>query len=69
MEEILHSTSSNPRADYSGQIEMKAGDTITFAVGYGKNKTHFGDTTGLFAKIVLQPEGGHKGGRSERQHK
>jgi hypothetical protein len=44
---------SHATADYSGQVEMKAGDTITFAVGYGKNKTNFGDTTGLFAQVNL----------------
>ncbi len=42
-----------PSAQYSGQVAMKADETITFAVGYGKNKTHFGDTTGLFARVVL----------------
>ena len=44
---------TNPTAKYSAQVGMKANDTITFAVGYGKNKTHFGDTTGLFSQIVL----------------
>ena len=44
---------ASPTAAYSGQIEMKASDTVTFAVGYGKNKTNSGDTTGLFARIVL----------------
>jgi hypothetical protein len=44
---------ASPTAAYSGQIEMKTGDTVTFAVGYGKNKTNSGDTTGLFAKVVL----------------
>jgi len=44
---------ANPTAAYSGQIEMKANDTVTFAVGYGKNKTNSGDTTGLFARVVL----------------
>ena len=44
---------ASPTAEYSGQIEMKANDTVTFAVGYGKNKTNSGDTTGLFARIVL----------------
>jgi len=44
---------SHATAAYSGQVEIKAGDTITFAVGYGKNKTNFGDTTGLFAQIKL----------------
>jgi hypothetical protein len=44
---------ASPTAAYSGQIELKANDTITFAVGYGKNKTHYGDTTGLFARVIL----------------
>jgi hypothetical protein len=44
---------ANPTASYSGQIQLKANDTVTFAVGYGKNKTNSGDTTGLFAQIVL----------------
>ena len=47
---------SNPRADYSGQMYLKANDRITFAVGYGKNKTNYGDTTGLSVRIVLLPE-------------
>jgi hypothetical protein len=46
---------TSPAATYSGQIELKANDTVTFAVGYGKNKTNSGDTTGLFARIVLLP--------------
>ena len=44
---------ANPTAEYSGQLEMKANDTVTFAVGYGKNKTNSGDTTGLFARVIL----------------
>jgi hypothetical protein len=44
---------ASPKAEYSGQIELKANDTVTFAVGYGKNKTNSGDTTGLFARVVL----------------
>jgi len=44
---------SSPTAEYSGRVEMKANDTITFAVGYGKNKTNYCDTTGLFARVVL----------------
>jgi hypothetical protein len=44
---------ANPTASYSGQVELKANDTVTFAVGYGKNKTNSGDTTGLFAQVVL----------------
>jgi hypothetical protein len=44
---------ASPKAAYSGQVALKANDTVTFACGYGKNKTHYGDTTGLFARIVL----------------
>jgi hypothetical protein len=44
---------ASPTAEYSGEVAMKAEETLTFAVGYGKNKTHYGDTTGLFAKVVL----------------
>jgi hypothetical protein len=43
----------SPTAEYSGEVAMRAEETLTFAVGYGKNKTHYGDTTGLFAKVVL----------------
>src|SRR5579862_8347078 len=51
---------ASPTAAYTGQIEMRANDTVTFAVGYGKNKTNSGDTTGLFARLVLlgSTEGG-----------
>ena len=44
---------ASPTASYSGQVELKANDTVTFACGYGRNKTHFSDTTGLFARLVL----------------
>jgi hypothetical protein len=44
---------ASPTAEYSGEIKMKANDTITFAVGYGKDKTNSGDTTGLFARVIL----------------
>jgi hypothetical protein len=50
---------ASPTAQFSGQLEMRANDTVTFAVGYGKNKTNSGDTTGLFAQVVLL---GGKGG-------
>jgi hypothetical protein len=49
---------SNPTAEYSDKITLKANDTITFAIGYGKNKTNSGDTTGLFVRIVLLSETG-----------
>ncbi len=46
---------SDPAASYSGPVALAAGDTIAFAVGYGRNKTHFGDTTSLSAEITLLP--------------
>lgn len=44
-----------PSAEYAATITLKTGDTITFAVGYGKNKTHFNDTTGLIVSIRPKP--------------
>jgi hypothetical protein len=44
---------TNPSVKYSGSVELRVQDTVTFAVGYGKNRTHFNDTTGLVAKITL----------------
>jgi hypothetical protein len=44
---------ANPAASYSGEVDLKAGNTIDVAVGYGKNKAHFCDATGLLAKIRL----------------
>ena len=44
---------SNPAASFDKSIRLQSGDIITFAVGYGTNKTHFGDTSGLSAKITL----------------
>jgi hypothetical protein len=44
---------SSPTAAYYGQANLKAGNTVTFTVGYGKNKTNYGDTTGLIARVVL----------------
>jgi hypothetical protein len=55
---------ANPAASYSGQVRLKAGDTVTFAVGYGKDKTNSSDTTGLFARVVLLA--GAKNGRRIR---
>lgn len=48
------------RAAYSGQVELKENDIVTFAVGYGKNKTHFKDTTGHFAHVTLLLPSGRK---------
>jgi hypothetical protein len=47
---------SNPRAEFSSQMHLEANDRITFAVGYGKNKTNYGDTTGLSVRIELVSE-------------
>jgi hypothetical protein len=44
---------SSPTAEYTGEIKLRAHDIVTFAVGYGKNKTNSCDTTGLFAHVEL----------------
>ncbi len=46
----------SPVASYTGTVQLKRGDALTFAVGYGKNKTHACDTTGLIAKVTLVSE-------------
>ena len=46
---------SSPTAAYTGQVKLKAHDIVTFAVGYGKNKTNSCDTTGLFVHIEPVP--------------
>ena len=48
---------ASPSASYSGKVRLRAKDTVTFAVGYGKNKTNSCDTTGLVAQIHLLPGG------------
>ena len=50
---------ASPKAEYSGQVAMMKDDTITFAIGYGKNKTNSCDTTGLFAQVNADIEGGY----------
>ena len=44
---------SSPTAAYTGEIKLKAHDIVTFAVGYGKNKTNSCDTTGLLVHVEL----------------
>jgi hypothetical protein len=42
---------ANPTAVYAGTVELHAGETIDFAVGYGSNRTHYNDTTGLSVRL------------------
>ena len=44
---------ANPVAVYTGTVKLESGDVVDFAVGYGANRTHYCDTTGLFAKLEL----------------
>jgi hypothetical protein len=46
---------ANPVAEYSGKVTLAKDDTLTFACGYGKNQTHFGDTTGLSVQLRRLP--------------
>ncbi len=55
----FHATEGeNPVTVYAGSVKLEAGDTVDFAVGYGTNRTHYFDTTGLFARLVLGVSGG-----------
>jgi hypothetical protein len=40
-----------PRATYAGTAAARGGDVVVFAVGYGRNGTHFNDTTGLIVRL------------------
>jgi hypothetical protein len=40
-----------PRAVWSGTVVLDHGDVVSFAVGYGPNRTHFNDTTALRARL------------------
>lgn len=57
---------ASPTANYSGQVELKANDTVTFAVGVGKDGMNSGDTTGLLAQVVLVARAKTTEGKSGR---
>lgn len=44
---------SHPVASWSTTLNLKRGDILTFAVGYGSNKTFYNDTTGLMLSIEM----------------
>jgi len=44
---------AHPSTSYENLILLRKNDIITFAVGYGKNKTHYYDTTGLLVAVYL----------------
>jgi hypothetical protein len=48
---------TNPAATFIRDIELAEGDTLIFAVGVGRNGTHFCDTTGLIATITSSRAG------------
>ncbi|HEV8284603.1 MAG TPA: hypothetical protein VGQ09_09840 [Chitinophagaceae bacterium] len=45
-------TGSHPSTTYEADLQLQKNDILTFAVGYGTNKNHFNDTTGLM--IILE---------------
>ena len=55
-----HLEGASPTAAYTGQVKLKGHDIVTFAVGYGKNKTNYCDTTGVFAGVVLVSDAGKR---------
>jgi hypothetical protein len=44
---------NSPATDYVQSLALRSGDVLTFAVGYGSDKTNYNDTTGLFAHLTL----------------
>ena len=45
----------SPTASYRATRALRAGDVLTFAIGFGTNRTHYGDTTGLTVTIRTGP--------------
>lgn len=45
-------TGAHPAAIYEAVLDLNANDILSFAVGYGANKTHYNDTTGLLFFLV-----------------
>jgi hypothetical protein len=43
-------------AAFASGVLLTQGDIISFAVGYGANRDHFADTTGLIATVTPVPE-------------
>jgi hypothetical protein len=46
---------ASPAAAYTEKIALAKDDTLTFACGYGRNQTHYGDTTGLSVQLRRLP--------------
>jgi len=46
-------TGSHPSCSYEGTLQLDADDVVVFAVGYGSNKNHFNDTTGLTITVEM----------------
>jgi hypothetical protein len=44
-------TATRPTANFRATRTLNAGDVLTFAIGYGANRTHYNDTTGLILTI------------------
>jgi hypothetical protein len=41
----------SPTARYATLLDLHKGDIVTFALGYGFNRTHFGDTSGITPQL------------------
>jgi len=55
-------TSRQATAVYSTRLALGAGEVLTFAVGYGRNRTHFNDTTGLVVRVRTAGTGAPRAG-------
>ena len=46
-------TGTRPSSSWSSVIHLNKNDIVTFAIGYGSNKTNYNDTTGLLLTIEI----------------
>jgi hypothetical protein len=46
-------TGAHPTSSWSSTIHLNKNDILTFAIGYGSNKTFYNDTTGLLLTIEM----------------
>lgn len=51
---LSQQTGTHPVTSWASSIYLNKGDILTFAVGYGNNKTFYNDTTGLL--LSIEPE-------------
>ena len=48
---------THPSSSFQDTLVLQQNDILTFAVGYGPNKTHYNDTTGLLLMLAMLENG------------